>query len=303
MLASSALRERESVTPKWKMLAARAASALPRAEDLGEVGDGAGAAGGDDGNLTAALTAAVSSQSKPARVPSESMEVRRISPAPRCLGFAGPFDDAAAGGLAAAADIDLGVADGIGGAGSRRASMATMTAWAPKLRADLADECGAGDGGGVDADLVGAGVEDRFGVVGGADAAADGEGNEELRGGAADGFEQGAAAFVGGGDVEQDDFVGAFGGRGGAASAAGSPASMMSTNWTPLTTRPSRTSRQAMMRLVEHSDPFQADEIAEDLEAGVAGFFGVELDAHDVVAFDGGGEGLDVMRWWRRCLR
>ena len=56
------------------------------------------------------------------------------------LGFAGPLDDAAAGGLAAALDEDLRVAHGIGGLGSRRASMATTTACAPKLRADLADE-------------------------------------------------------------------------------------------------------------------------------------------------------------------
>jgi hypothetical protein len=36
--------------------------------------------------------------------------------------------------------------------------------------------------------------------------------------------------------------------------------------------------------------------IAENFEAGVAGFFGMELDAHDVVAFNGGSEGFDVMR-------
>ncbi len=78
--------------------------------------------------------------------------------------------------------------------------------------ADLGDELGAGDGGGVDGDLVGAGVEDGGGVFGGADAAADGEGDEEFLGGAADRFEQRAAAFVGGGDVEEDDLVGAGGG-------------------------------------------------------------------------------------------
>ena len=50
----------------------------PRRDD-----PGARAAGRDDGMLTLVLTAAVSSQSKPVRVPSRSMEVRRISPAPR----------------------------------------------------------------------------------------------------------------------------------------------------------------------------------------------------------------------------
>ena len=87
--------------------------------------------------------------------------------------------------------------------------MATITACAPKLRADFADELGPSDGGGVDADLVGTGIEDGGGVFGGADAAADGEGNEEHVGGALDGVEQRAAALVRGGDVEQDDLVGA----------------------------------------------------------------------------------------------
>ncbi len=35
------------------------------------------------------------------------------------------------------------------------------------------------------------------------------KGTKSLRGGAADGCEEGAAALVGGGDVEEDDFVGA----------------------------------------------------------------------------------------------
>jgi hypothetical protein len=46
--------------------------------------------------------------------------------------------------------------------------------------------------------------------LGGADAAAYGEGDEELLRGAADGFEERGAAFVCGSDVEEDDFVGAF---------------------------------------------------------------------------------------------
>jgi hypothetical protein len=74
--------------------------------------------------------------------------------------------------------------------------------------ADFADEVGAGEGGGVDADLVCARVEEGGGLVGGADASADGEGNEELLGSALHGVHQGTAAFVGGGDVEEDDFVG-----------------------------------------------------------------------------------------------
>ena len=39
----------------------------------------------------------------------------------------------------------------------------------------------------------------------------------------------------------------------------------------------------------------QFHKVAEELEAGVAGFFGVELDAHDVIALDGCGEGAAVV--------
>ena len=81
-----------------------------------------------------------------------------------------------------------------------------------EVAADGVNECGVGDGGGVDADLVGARIEYAFGVAGGADAAPDRERDEELAGGAADGVEESLAAFMGRGDVEENDFVGAFAG-------------------------------------------------------------------------------------------
>ena len=52
-------------------------------EDVGEMLEAAGAAEAMTGMFTASATAAVSSQSKPARVPSRSIDVSRISPAPR----------------------------------------------------------------------------------------------------------------------------------------------------------------------------------------------------------------------------
>src|SRR5262249_48225896 len=61
----------------------------------------------------------------------------------------------------------------------------------------------------VDADLVGAGVEDLGRVAEGANAAANGEGNKNLPGSAADGINERLAPRGGRGDVEQDDFVGA----------------------------------------------------------------------------------------------
>ena len=52
-------------------------------EDVEEVVERAGAAGAMTGMATADDTAAVISQSNPARVPSRSIDVSRISPAPR----------------------------------------------------------------------------------------------------------------------------------------------------------------------------------------------------------------------------
>ena len=66
------------------MLAASAASALPRAKTSAKCATVPAPPEAITGIPTASLTAAVSSQSKPARVPSESIEVNRISPAPRC---------------------------------------------------------------------------------------------------------------------------------------------------------------------------------------------------------------------------
>ena len=40
--------------------------------------------------------------------------------------------------------------------------------------------------------------------------------------------------------------------------------------------------------------------VAEDAQAHVARLLGVELDAGDVAALDGGGERHAVASWWRR---
>ena len=162
--------------------------------------------------LTASLTAAVSSQSKPARVPSESMEVSRISPAPRCSASRAHSTTRAACGLAASLHEDLRVAHGIGGFGIAAGVDGDDDGLRAEAAADGVDERGIGERGGVDADLVRAGLEDLLGVARGANAAADAEGDEELARSAAHGVEQRLAALVRGGDVEQDDFVCAFAG-------------------------------------------------------------------------------------------
>jgi hypothetical protein len=164
------------------------------------------------GMPTASLTAAVSSQSKPARVPSESIDVSRISPAPRASASRAHSTTRRPAGLRPPCTKTLRVANRIGsGSGSRRASMATTTACAPKLR-PMASINWVGERSGVDADFVRAGFEDLRRIARGANAAAYAEWDEELARGAADRIEQRGAAFVGRGNVEQHNFVGAFAG-------------------------------------------------------------------------------------------
>ncbi len=140
------------------------------------------------------------------------MEVSRISPAPRCLRLARPLHHATTGWLAAALHEDLRIANGIGSLGIAARVDGDDNGLRAKAAADGVDQSGIGERGGVDADLVRTGFEDLRGVVCGADAAAYAEGNEELARGAAHRVEQRGAAFVGRGDVEQYDFVGAFAG-------------------------------------------------------------------------------------------
>ncbi len=65
-----------------------------------------------------------------------------------------------------------------------------------------------------------------------------------------------------------------------AASSTGSPASVMSTNWTPLTTRPSATSRQGMTRLRNTARLSHArHEVRQQPEPCCTTAFRVELDA------------------------
>ena len=83
------------------------------------------------------------------------------------------------------------------------------------MRAEFArkfrDKFGASDRGGIDGDFVCAGANDGASIVEGADAAACGERNSKLGGDAANGFEKCGTAVAGSGDIEDDEFVGAFG--------------------------------------------------------------------------------------------
>ena len=88
--------------------------------------------------------------------------------------------------------------------------MATTTACAPKLAADGADQCGVGQGSGVDAYLVRAGLKHLFGILRRLDASAHAKGHKQLARCAPHRIEQGLAALVRRRNVEQNDFIGAF---------------------------------------------------------------------------------------------
>ena len=76
---------------------------------------------------------------------------------------------------------------------------------------DLGDQLGPGDGGGVDPDLVGAGAQQPVDVVDGAHAAADGQRDEDLLGGAAHHVVRRLAVAAARRDVEEGQLVGALG--------------------------------------------------------------------------------------------
>jgi len=82
-------------------------------------------------------------------------------------------------------------------------------AQAAELARDGGDEFGRLDGGGVDADLLGAGLDEARRVVEGADAAADGERHEQFFRDAPHHIEHNRAALVAGADVEEHQLVGA----------------------------------------------------------------------------------------------
>ena len=120
----------------------------------------------------------------------------------------GPLHGVQAGGLAAAADDDL---PAVGG---RRAAPARVDRDDDGLRAErrraLRDELRALDGGGVERHLVGAGPEHGAHLGDAAHAAADGQRDERPAGRPLDDLEQRPAALGRGGDVEEDDLVGAL---------------------------------------------------------------------------------------------
>ena len=121
------------------------------------------------------------------------------------FGFPRPLDRVAVRGRAAAARVDreaIAVALGVDGDDDRLAAVP---------RGERRDERGVGERRGVQAHLVGAGLDGGRGVGLGADAAADGERNEQLARDAADRVGQRAPPLERRRDVEDDELVDAFG--------------------------------------------------------------------------------------------
>src|SRR5206468_8048228 len=83
-------------------------------------------------------------------------------------------------------------------------------ALAPEALGRLADERGALERGGVQRDLVGPRPQEPSHVVDRADAAADGQRHVDALGGAARDVEHDLARLVRGGDIEEDELVGAL---------------------------------------------------------------------------------------------
>ena len=172
-----------------------------------------------------------------------------------------------------------------------------------ELVRERGEQTGVVDGGAVQRHLVGPGAEQRAGVLEPGDAAADGERDLQLLGGAFDQLEQRPAALERRGDVEEDELVGAE----------------------------LRVARRELDRVAHVAQVLEADALddaaAGDVEArdhalldhatafleepraGRAAALGMELDAGDGAVLDGGddravvvdlGHGLGAARQRRR---
>ena len=173
-----------------------------------EVGRAGGAARRDDRDTRPATVIARSSAvSNPAPVPSRSIEVTSSSPAPRST--ARSAQATASSPVASRPPLTT-------------TSQRVLGTVAPRVDGDddglaaeparaARDQHRVGDGRGVERDLVGAGPQDVAHLVDGPHAAADGQRDERPARRPLDDVEERAAPLGGGGDVEEDELVGALG--------------------------------------------------------------------------------------------
>jgi len=186
---------------------------------------------------------------KSARVPSASIEVNKISPAPR-LCFPRPLDHRRRYSLRPRSQKPPLLPPGPRNL-RRLASMATITAWAPKLLPSR-HQVRIGIATRVDTHLIAPASKQRS-LIRRADPPAHSERDEQLLRRPAHPCPAESPAFgVAGCRAKQSNSAPAAAWR--RANSAGSPASTRSTN-APLHHRPLRTSRQAIIRLVSMETP------------------------------------------------
>src|SRR6266545_3344635 len=193
---------------------------LAEVEDAGcEDGVGTGLAGGDEVVEVAGASAGDDGDVDGVGHGGDELEVvagflavgvhagdQQLAGAAACA-LLGPGEGVAAGGGAAAVDDDLppgavGAAAGIDG---------QHHALGPVGVGPGREQLRVAHGGGVDRDLVGAGAQQAPDVLGSAHPSPDGERDEHLLGRAADDVVERGARLHGGGDVEEDQLVGALG--------------------------------------------------------------------------------------------
>jgi len=180
---------------------------LARAEDFGKMRDSPCASAGNDrdthGTADGGCKFAVEAVSHAVRIHRGKQDLSRATR----LGFPCPFDDSTASISPPSVSKYSRALNGI----ARVRISPRVDGHNDRLRAkagaDLADQGGVGERGGVDAHLVGASFENRFSVAGGANASSDSEGDKERLRSAADSVQQRRAALVRSSDVQQHDFV------------------------------------------------------------------------------------------------
>ena len=194
-------------SPKWKTLAASTASA-PGADRRREVRHRPGAAAGDHRDRRPPRrTAAISSRSKPALVPSASIELSRISPAPSSAPRRGPLDrvDARAAPAAVRGHLEAAAAS----PGARRTSSDSTSTWRPNRSAISAISSGRAIAAVFTPTLSAPARSSTSTSDDRAHAAADGQRDEDRLGGAAHHVEHRAPVVRRGGHVEEGQLVGA----------------------------------------------------------------------------------------------
>ena len=188
--AGSSLTSPMVSSPKWNTLAASTASA-PAATAGGKCSTAPAPPLAITGMSTTARTASISSRSKPALVPSASIELSRISPAPSSATRRAHSIASSPALLAAAVRGDLPAARRARAA--RRTSSDSTSTWLPNRSAISAISSGRWIAAVLTPDLVGARAQQHVHVLDRAHSPADGQRDEDRLRGAPDHVEHRAA--------------------------------------------------------------------------------------------------------------